>query len=168
MQTIDRSPQSSYPTDRQTRSRHGLRDTGADRRAARWTACAGAALCLTFSISVFAAGANGMGGTNGAQGHGNGNGVGTQGPANDAMQGNTSGNMQGNMSAAQSGSCTPDQPQDNALVGKSVSEAKSMLRGCPWRIGKQDGKTLPTTRDHRPDRRTLTIENDKVTDVQRG
>ncbi|VVD81834.1 hypothetical protein PAN31108_01146 [Pandoraea anhela] len=123
---------------------------------------AGVALCLTFAVSAHAA-------------SGNGNGTGTQGPADSTsnstsnsmpMQGH-SGQMPGSMQS-QSGHCSKDSPSDQAIVGKSLSEAKSMLQGCPWRIGMQDGKAMPTTRDHRPDRRTLTIEHDKVTDVTRG
>ncbi|WP_278652970.1 hypothetical protein [Pandoraea pnomenusa] len=121
--------------------------TAALRHVARGIGCAGMALCLTFSIAAFAAG-------------GNGNGVGTQGPAADAMPGNARGD------ATQA--CTADRPDDKMLMGKSLAQVKSMLRGCPWRIGMQDGKPMPTTRDYRPDRRTLTIENDKVTAVQRG
>ncbi|ODP33153.1 hypothetical protein A9762_20235 [Pandoraea sp. ISTKB] len=110
---------------------------------------AGAAVCLTFAVSAQAA---------------SGNGTGTQGPADSTpMQGQMSGQMQG-----QNGACSKDSPSDQAIVGKSLTEAKSMLQGCPWRIGMQDGKAMPTTRDHRPDRRTLTIEHDKVTDVTRG
>ncbi|VVE04658.1 MULTISPECIES: hypothetical protein [Pandoraea] len=119
------------------------------RRTTRWMGAA--ALCLTFAVSAHAA-------------SGNGNGMGTQGPADSTpMQGQMSGQMQG-----QNGACSKDSPSDQAIVGKSLTEAKSMLQGCPWRIGMQDGKAMPTTRDHRPDRRTLTIEHDKVTDVTRG
>lgn len=119
------------------------------RYAARWMGWAGATLCLSFAFSVSAA---------------PGNGVGTQGPADSTpMQGQMPGQMQG-----QNGHCTPDTPSDQAIVGKSLAQAKSMLQGCPWRIGMQDGKVMPTTRDYRPDRRTLTIENDKVTNVTRG
>jgi hypothetical protein len=121
--------------------------TAALRHVARGIGCAGMALCLTFSIAAFAA-------------EGNGNGVGTQGPAADAMPGNARDD------ATQA--CTADRPDDKMLMGKSLAQVKSMLRGCPWRIGMQDGKPMPTTRDYRPDRRTLTIENDKVTAVQRG
>ncbi|VVE03897.1 hypothetical protein PMO31116_02260 [Pandoraea morbifera] len=117
------------------------------RHVARWIECAGVALCLTFSIAAFAT-------------EGNGNGVGTQGPAADAMPGNAR--------ADATQACTADRPDDRMLMGKSLAQVKSMLRGCPWRIGMQDGKPVPTTRDYRPDRRTLTIENDKVTAVQRG
>ncbi|MDR3396749.1 MAG: hypothetical protein P4M06_04225 [Pandoraea sp.] len=138
-----------------------LRRTRTDRRyrhAARWMGGAGAALCLTFTLAVNAAPGDGA--------RGDGNGMGTQGPA-DSMQ------MQGQMPGqgqmqGQNGTCTSDAPTDQAIVGKSLTQAKSMLQGCPWRIGMQDGKAMPTTRDYRPDRRTLTIENDKVTSVTRG
>lgn len=105
---------------------------------------------------------------------GSSNGKGTQGPADSTqaqgMQG-TQGmqaaqGMQGTQQAQ--GNCSRKMPADNAIVGKSLTEAKSLLQGCPWRIGEQDGKAMPLTRDHRPERRTLTIENDKVTNVTRG
>ncbi|BET11156.1 hypothetical protein [Pandoraea sputorum] len=119
------------------------------RRASRWIGVAGTLFCLTLAMSAQAA---------------SGNGVGTQGPADSTpAQGAMSGQMQ-----SQNGECSKDAPSDQAIVGKSLTQAKSMLQGCPWRIGMQDGKTMPTTRDHRPDRRTLTIENDKVTSVTRG
>ncbi|AKC72690.2 hypothetical protein [Pandoraea oxalativorans] len=119
------------------------------RRASRWIGAAGTFLCLTLTMSVQAA---------------SGNGVGTQGPADSTpAQGPTSGQMQ-----SQNSECSKDAPSDQAIVGKSLTEARSMLQGCPWRIGMQDGKTMPMTRDHRPERRTLTIENDKVTSVTRG
>ncbi|VVE75684.1 hypothetical protein PCA31118_05037 [Pandoraea captiosa] len=119
-------------------------------RMLRWTGTAGAVVCLAFATTAHAA-------------SGNGNGTGTQGPAESMpTQGPMSGQMQGQ------NTCPTDAPADQALVGKSLTEAKSMLRGCPWRIGMQDGKAMPTTRDHRPDRRTLTIEHDKVTEVTRG
>lgn len=119
------------------------------RRASRWIGVAGTFFCLTLAMSAQAA---------------SGNGVGTQGPADSTpAQGAMSGQMQ-----SQNGECSKDAPSDQAIVGKSLTQAKSMLQGCPWRIGVQDGKTMPTTRDHRPDRRTLTIENDKVTSVTRG
>jgi len=119
------------------------------RRTSRWIGAAGTFFCLTLAMSAQAA---------------SGNGVGTQGPAESTpAQGTMSGQMQ-----SQNGECSKDAPTDQAIVGKSLTEAKSMLQGCPWRIGMQDGKAMPTTRDHRPDRRTLTIENDKVTSVTRG
>lgn len=119
------------------------------RRASRWIGVAGTFFCLTLAMSAQAA---------------SGNGVGTQGPADSTpAQGAMSGQMQ-----SQNGECSKDAPSDQAIVGKSLTQAKSMLQGCPWRIGMQDGKTMPTTRDHRPDRRTLTIENDTVTSVTRG
>ncbi|WP_449412423.1 hypothetical protein [Pandoraea soli] len=128
-------------------------DTPLDRRsvhgrAARWMGCAGATLCLAFAASVHAA----------PGGHGDG--MGTQGPADSMPNAITL--------PSQNSACTPDAPADQAIVGKSLSEAKSMLQGCPWRIGTQDGRAMPTTRDYRPDRRTLTIDNDKVTSVTRG
>ncbi|AJC22972.1 hypothetical protein RO07_01775 [Pandoraea pulmonicola] len=91
---------------------------------------------------------------------------GTQGPADSSIQGQTQGSAQGQTQTR--ASCTPDTPSDEALVGKTLAEAKTMLHGCPWRIGVQDGKALPVTRDYRADRRTLTIENDKVASVTRG
>lgn len=127
------------------------------RRTARWMTAAGAALCLTFAVSAHA-----------ASGSSNGNGIGTQGPADSTpMQGQMSGQTQG-QTQGQNEMCSKDAASDQAIVGKSLTEAKSMLQGCPWRIGMQDGKAMPTTRDYRPDRRTLTIENDKVTSVTRG
>ncbi|AKM32532.2 hypothetical protein AB870_05040 [Pandoraea faecigallinarum] len=116
---------------------------------------AGAFMCLAFTVSAQAAA-------------GNGNGPGTQGPAESTpMQGQMPGQTPEPMQA-QNGTCPKDAPADQALVGKSLAEAKSMLQGCPWRIGMQDGKAMPVTRDHRPDRRTLTIEHDRITDVTRG
>ena len=133
-----------------------LHRTHSYRRAARWMGCAGTALCLAWAVSTNAAPGDGS--------QGNGNGIGTQGPADSTLaQGAAPGSIQG-----QNGACTPDSPSDQSIVGKSLAQAKSMLQGCPWRIGMQDGKALPTTRDYRPDRRTLTIENDKVTRVTRG
>ncbi|QHE93502.1 hypothetical protein PI93_010040 [Pandoraea fibrosis] len=138
-----------------------LRRTCTDRHnrpAVRWMGCAGATLCLTFAIAVNAAPGNGS----------RGDGMGTQGPADSTqMQAQGQAQMPGQMQS-QNGNCTPDTPSDQAIVGKSLTEAKTMLQGCPWRIGMQDGKAMPTTRDYRPDRRTLTIENDKVTSVTRG
>ncbi|VVE47188.1 hypothetical protein PIN31009_04439 [Pandoraea iniqua] len=96
---------------------------------------------------------------------GSSNGKGTQGPA-DSTQAQGMQGMQGTQQAQ--GNCSREMPADNAIVGKSLTEAKSLLQGCPWRIGEQDGKAMPLTRDHRPERRTLTIENDKVTNVTRG
>jgi hypothetical protein len=124
------------------------------RRASHWMGCAGAALCLAFATAVHAA----------PGGHGDGRG--TQGPA-DSMPAPMPAPMP-NATPGQTRACTPEAPADQALVGKSLGEAKAMLRGCPWRIGMQDGKAMPTTRDYRPDRRTLTIDNDKVTSVSRG
>lgn len=109
-----------------------------------------AALCLTLAF-----------GANAAPGDGT---HGTQGPADSSIQGLGQGPAQGQARA----SCTPDTPSDEALLGKTLAEAKTMLHGCPWRIGMQDGKALPVTRDYRADRRTLTIENDKVASVTRG
>ncbi|MDM8359362.1 hypothetical protein [Pandoraea communis] len=124
------------------------------RHAVRWMGYASAVLCLTCALSVNAAPGNGS----------RGDGKGTQGPADSTQaQAQTPGQKQG-----QNGKCTPDTPTDQAIVGKSLTDAKSMLQGCPWRIGMQDGKIMPTTRDYRPDRRTLTIENGKVTSVTRG
>jgi hypothetical protein len=142
-----------------------LRRTPTDRRyrlVARWMGSAGAALCLTFTLAANAAPGNGS----------RGDGTGTQGPADSAqaqgqMQGQMPGQMQGQMQS-QTGSCTSDSPADREIVGKSLTQARSMLEGCPWRIGMQDGKAMPTSRDYRPDRRTLTIENDMVTNVTRG
>ncbi|MEF3066214.1 hypothetical protein PAP18089_02728 [Pandoraea apista] len=129
-----------------------------DHNTGRWMGWAAATFCLSFAISVNAAPGDGS----------RGDGMGTQGPADSAQtQGQMSGQMQGQMQS-KNGNCTPDTPADQAIVGKSLAEAKLMLQGCPWRIGMQDGKALPTTRDYRPDRRTLTIENDKVTNVTRG
>lgn len=119
------------------------------RHASGWIGAAGTFFCLTLAMSAQAASGNGMG---------------TQGPADSTpAQGPMSGQMQ-----SQNGECSKDASTDQAIVGKSLTEAKSMLQGCPWRIGMQDGRAMPTTRDHRPDRRTLTIENDKVTSVTRG
>ncbi|VVE30710.1 hypothetical protein PCO31110_03671 [Pandoraea communis] len=132
------------------------------RHAVRWMGYASAALCLTFALSVNAAPGNGS----------RGDGKGTQGPADSTqaqaqMPGQEQGQMPGKMQG-RNGKCTPDTPTDQAVVGKSLADAESMLQGCPWRIGMQDGKIMPTTRDYRPDRRTLTIENGKVTSVTRG
>ncbi|MFJ2993884.1 hypothetical protein [Pandoraea sp. NPDC087047] len=139
-----------------------MSDAQADRqsrRATRWMTAAGAALCLTFAVSAHAA-------------PGSGNAIGTQGPADSTpMQGQMSGQTQGQMQGQMQGKnemCAKDAASDKAIVGKSLTEAKAMLEGCQWRIGMQDGKAMPTTRDYRPDRRTLTIENDKVTSVTRG
>lgn len=127
---------------------------------ARWIGTAGAALCMALAMSAHA-----------ASGNGHGDGVGTQGPADSTqtqMQGQMSDQTQGQMQQGRNDACAKDAASDQALVGKSLTEAKSMLQGCQWRIGMQDGKAMPTTRDYRPDRRTLTIENDKVTNVTRG
>ncbi|WP_087691596.1 hypothetical protein [Pandoraea sp. PE-S2R-1] len=135
-------------------------------RATRTIGTAGFMLGMALAFSAQAAPGNGSG----MQG----NGMGTQGPADSTqaqgMQG-TQGmqaaqGMQGTQQAQ--GNCNRETPADNAIVGKSLTEAKSLLQGCPWRIGEQDGKAMPLTRDHRPERRTLTIENDKVTNVTRG
>ncbi|MGC7405763.1 hypothetical protein ACPWR0_17370 [Pandoraea pneumonica] len=125
------------------------------RRATRVIGTAGFVLGMALAFSAQAAPGNGT----------HGNGMGTQGPADSTQaQG-----MQGSQGMQQAqGNCTSETPADNAIVGKSLPEAKSMLKGCPWRIGEQDGKPMPLTRDHRPERRTLTIENDKVTNVTRG
>lgn len=132
------------------------------RRATRVIGTAGFVLGMTFAFAAQAA---------------PGNGIGTQGPADSTqaqgmqpMQGTQQAQgMQGTQGTQQAqGNCTSETPADNTIVGKSLPEAKSMLKGCSWRIGEQDGKAMPLTRDHRPDRRTLTIENDRVTNVTRG
>lgn len=64
--------------------------------------------------------------------------------------------------------CQADRSSDDALIGKTESEAVALLKGCTWRIGERDGQRFPATMDYRPERRTLGISSGKVTSVRRG
>ncbi|WP_150557031.1 hypothetical protein [Pandoraea nosoerga] len=138
------------------------------RHAAHALGSAAAALGLVLAFGAHAAPGDGSPGTQGpADSSIPGQ---TQQPPSDRTADRTSGQASGQASGhvQAPANCTPDTPTDQAILGKSLDEVKTMLQGCPWRIGMQDGRVLPSTRDYRPDRRTLTIENDKVTGVTRG
>src|SRR5213080_2551111 len=55
----------------------------------------------------------------------------------------------------------------NELVGMTpaAAEEKAKGHGCTVRVTRQDGKDLPATLDHRPDRVNVAVENGKVTEV---
>jgi hypothetical protein len=64
--------------------------------------------------------------------------------------------------------CKADRLGDDALIGKSESEAAALLAGCPWRIGERDGKQFAGTMDYLENRRTLGIADGKVAWLKRG
>jgi len=55
----------------------------------------------------------------------------------------------------------------NELVGMTTPAAgqKAHSHGCTVRVTRQDGKDLPATLDHRPDRVNVAVEAGKVTEV---
>ncbi len=64
--------------------------------------------------------------------------------------------------------CKADAQGDDSLIGRPEAEAIALLQGCTWRLGERDGQRFPATMDYRPERRTLGIQNGKVTWVKRG
>jgi type IV pilus biogenesis protein CpaD/CtpE len=55
----------------------------------------------------------------------------------------------------------------NELVGMTpaAAEQKAQSHGCTVRTTKQDGKELPATLDHRPDRINVAVEDGKIVEV---
>ncbi|MBR8511729.1 hypothetical protein [Burkholderia cenocepacia] len=64
--------------------------------------------------------------------------------------------------------CKADAAPDDALVGKTETDATALLDGCLWRVLERDGKSLPGTMDYRQERRNLGIRDGKVIWVRRG
>ncbi|KWH50328.1 hypothetical protein LGM42_14515 [Burkholderia sp. AU39826] len=64
--------------------------------------------------------------------------------------------------------CKADATPDDALVGKTETDAAALLDGCLWRVLERDGKSLPGTMDYREERRNLGIRDGKVIWVRRG
>jgi hypothetical protein len=59
---------------------------------------------------------------------------------------------------------------DEELIGMEKTAAIAFLKekGIEWRILSEDGKSFVGTGDWKPFRRTLSIENGKVTSVKTG
>jgi len=64
--------------------------------------------------------------------------------------------------------CQADKLGDEVLIGKTEAEAAALLKGCAWRFGSRDGKSLPATMDYNPQRRSIDVTGGKVTAVHRG
>jgi hypothetical protein len=65
-------------------------------------------------------------------------------------------------------SCRANKMDDQALVGKTETDAAALLKGCPWRVSERDGQSLPGTMDYVPERRNLGLAGGKVIWVRRG
>jgi hypothetical protein len=56
----------------------------------------------------------------------------------------------------------------DVLIGKTLDEAREILRNCKWRIRNKDGKAQLGTSDVQPERYNLSITNNIVTGVHFG